>query len=72
MPCGEDEADDCWGVLMQGRAKCFDAVPPFFTALENGEISAGMVLIFRYQGPKGAPGMPEVRFLHPLRGDTRL
>ena len=34
---------------------------PFFTALEKGEITAGMVLIFRYQGPKGAPGMPEVR-----------
>ena len=42
-------------------AKCFDAVMPFFTALEKGEITAGMVLIFRYQGPKGAPGMPEVR-----------
>ena len=25
-----------------------------------------MVIIFRYQGPKGAPGMPEVRVaLHP-------
>lgn len=32
----------------------------FFPALEAGEIKAGMVLIFRYQGPKGAPGMPEV------------
>ena len=28
--------------------------------LEAGEIKAGMVLIFRYQGPKGAPGMPEM------------
>jgi len=25
-----------------------------------GEIKAGTVLIFRYQGPKGAPGMPEM------------
>ncbi|KAL0578295.1 hypothetical protein V5O48_003706 [Marasmius crinis-equi] len=32
----------------------------FFPALERGEITAGMVLIFRYQGPKGAPGMPEM------------
>jgi dihydroxy-acid dehydratase len=29
--------------------------------LESGGIKPGMVLIFRYQGPKGAPGMPEVR-----------
>jgi hypothetical protein len=32
----------------------------FYPALEAGEIKPGMVLIFRYQGPKGAPGMPEV------------
>lgn len=32
----------------------------FYPALESGEIKPGMVLIFRYQGPKGAPGMPEM------------
>jgi dihydroxy-acid dehydratase len=32
----------------------------FYPALEAGEIKAGTVLIFRYQGPKGAPGMPEM------------
>ena len=32
----------------------------FYTLLGKGEITAGMVLIFRYQGPKGAPGMPEM------------
>jgi dihydroxy-acid dehydratase len=32
----------------------------FYPALEAGEIKPGMVLIFRYQGPKGAPGMPEM------------
>ena len=37
------------------------SIPPFFDALEKGEVTAGMVVIFRYQGPKGAPGMPEVR-----------
>ena len=37
------------------------SIPPFFDALERGEVTAGMVVIFRYQGPKGAPGMPEVR-----------
>ena len=36
------------------------SIPPFFDALERGEVTAGMAIIFRYQGPKGAPGMPEV------------
>ncbi|KAE9411221.1 dihydroxy-acid and 6-phosphogluconate dehydratase [Gymnopus androsaceus JB14] len=35
-------------------------VDEFFPALEKGEVKGGMVLIFRYQGPKGAPGMPEM------------
>ena len=37
----------------------------FYPSLERGEIKPGTVLIFRYQGPKGAPGMPEVCVLQP-------
>ncbi|KAH9859120.1 dihydroxy-acid dehydratase [Lenzites betulinus] len=48
------------GLRFEGIAKCFDSIPPFFEALEHGEITAGMAIIFRYQGPKGAPGMPEM------------
>lgn len=48
------------GLKFEGTAKCFDSLEGFFPALEKGEIKAGMVLIFRYQGPKGAPGMPEM------------
>ncbi|KAJ6499130.1 dihydroxy-acid/6-phosphogluconate dehydratase [Mycena sanguinolenta] len=48
------------GGRFEGTAKCFDTVEEFFPALEAGEIKAGMILIFRYQGPKGAPGMPEM------------
>ncbi|KAG7098805.1 hypothetical protein E1B28_000710 [Marasmius oreades] len=48
------------GSKFEGTAKCFDSLEGFFPALERGEITAGMVLIFRYQGPKGAPGMPEM------------
>ncbi|KAJ4483182.1 dihydroxy-acid/6-phosphogluconate dehydratase [Lentinula aciculospora] len=48
------------GSRFEGTAKCFDTVDEFFPALEKGEVKAGMVLIFRYQGPKGAPGMPEM------------
>ncbi|RPD53042.1 dihydroxy-acid and 6-phosphogluconate dehydratase [Lentinus tigrinus ALCF2SS1-7] len=48
------------GLRFEGVAKVFDTIPPFFTALSNGEITAGMAIIFRYQGPKGGPGMPEM------------
>ena len=48
------------GVRFQGVGKCFDSLDGFYPALAAGEIRPGMVLVFRYQGPKGAPGMPEV------------
>ncbi|KAG2150970.1 dihydroxy-acid and 6-phosphogluconate dehydratase [Suillus clintonianus] len=48
------------GLRFEGVAKCFDSVHDFYPALERGDIKPGMVMIFRYQGPKGAPGMPEV------------
>lgn len=48
------------GGRFEGEARCFDSLDGFYPALEAGEIKPGMVLIFRYQGPKGAPGMPEM------------
>jgi dihydroxy-acid dehydratase len=48
------------GVRFDGTARCFDDLNTFYPALAAGEIKPGMVLVFRYQGPKGAPGMPEV------------
>lgn len=48
------------GLRFEGIAKCFDVVDDFYPALEKGEIKPGTVVIFRYQGPKGAPGMPEM------------
>ncbi|KAH9986562.1 dihydroxy-acid/6-phosphogluconate dehydratase [Russula compacta] len=48
------------GVRFQGTARCFDDLDGFYPALAAGEIKPGTVLIFRYQGPKGAPGMPEM------------
>ncbi|KAG6900487.1 hypothetical protein C0993_009797 [Termitomyces sp. T159_Od127] len=38
----------------------FTRLEGFYPALAAGEIKPGTVLIFRYQGPKGAPGMPEM------------
>lgn len=48
------------GLRFEGVAKCFDSLEGFYPALAAGEIKPGTVLIFRYQGPKGAPGMPEM------------
>ncbi|QRV78653.1 dihydroxy-acid dehydratase [Ceratobasidium sp. AG-Ba] len=48
------------GLFFEGVAKCFDVEADFYPALEKGEIKAGQVVIFRYQGPKGSPGMPEM------------
>ncbi|THH15821.1 hypothetical protein EW146_g4724 [Bondarzewia mesenterica] len=51
------------GARFEGVAKCFDSLDGFYPALAAGDIKPGMVLIFRYQGPKGAPGMPEASSL---------
>lgn len=45
------------------KPKSVISLVDFYPSLERGEIKPGTVLIFRYQGPKGAPGMPEVRYL---------
>ncbi|KAL5485349.1 hypothetical protein ACEPAI_7991 [Sanghuangporus weigelae] len=51
------------GLYFEGIAKCFDNIDDFYPSLAAGEIKPGTVVIFRYQGPKGAPGMPEVKFV---------
>ena len=48
------------GRRFEGTAKVFDRLDDFYPALANGEITEGTVVIFRYMGPKGAPGMPEM------------
>ncbi|KDQ57649.1 hypothetical protein JAAARDRAFT_270916 [Jaapia argillacea MUCL 33604] len=48
------------GSRFEGVAKCFDDLSQFYPALGAGEIKPGSILIFRYQGPKGGPGMPEM------------
>ncbi|MGH2631667.1 MAG: dihydroxy-acid dehydratase [Actinomycetota bacterium] len=44
----------------EGTAKCFDAEQAAFDALAEGGIAAGDVIVIRYEGPKGSPGMPEM------------
>jgi dihydroxy-acid dehydratase len=48
------------GSRFEGKAKVFDKLADFYPALEKGEITEGTVVILRYMGPKGAPGMPEM------------
>ena len=48
------------GLAFSGPAKVYDSERAMITGLENGEIEAGMVVVIRYVGPKGGPGMPEM------------
>jgi dihydroxy-acid dehydratase len=43
-----------------GPAVCFDSEQDAYYAIMDGKIKAGQVLVIRYEGPKGAPGMPEM------------
>ena len=44
----------------KGKAKCFDSEEDAMKALEGGKIKAGDVIVIRYEGPKGGPGMREM------------
>jgi dihydroxy-acid dehydratase len=48
------------GVAFSGRANVFDSEEDMLTALEEGRIVKGDVVVIRYEGPKGGPGMPEM------------
>jgi len=50
------------GLRFVGKAKVYDAEDDFIVALEKGEIKKGekTVVVIRYEGPKGGPGMPEM------------
>src|SRR5690606_25659828 len=46
--------------VFEGTARVFDAEPAALDALEDGTIQAGGVVVIRYKGPKGGPGMREM------------
>ncbi len=48
------------GLVFSGTARCFDGEEAMLRGLEQGEIKKGDVIIIRYEGPKGGPGMPEM------------
>jgi dihydroxy-acid dehydratase len=48
------------GLAFEGTARPFDSEKEAFDALTSGAIVAGDVIVIRYEGPKGSPGMPEM------------
>jgi len=48
------------GLHFRGPAKVYDSEELMLTALEEKKILKGDVVIIRYEGPKGGPGMPEM------------
>ncbi len=48
------------GLKFVGPAKCYNSEEEMLTALEQKKITKGDVIIIRYEGPKGGPGMPEM------------
>jgi dihydroxy-acid dehydratase len=48
------------GAVFRGTARPFDSEHDAFEAVTGGRIRAGDVIVIRYEGPKGSPGMPEM------------
>jgi dihydroxy-acid dehydratase len=48
------------GLSFTGPANVFDSEEAMLKALEDGKIAKGEVIVIRYEGPKGGPGMPEM------------
>ena len=46
--------------VYQGPARVFEQEEPAFQAIQNGEVNPGDVVIIRYEGPVGGPGMREM------------
>ncbi len=48
------------GLRFSGPARVYDCEEDMLKGLEQGEIRKGDVVVIRYEGPKGGPGMPEM------------
>lgn len=47
-------------LIFSGRAKVYDSMEASCEAVRSGDIKAGDVVVIRYEGPKGGPGMREM------------
>jgi dihydroxy-acid dehydratase len=48
------------GLVFTGPARVYDSEEDMLHGLERKEIAKGDVIVIRYEGPKGGPGMPEM------------
>ena len=48
------------GLTFEGVARPFDSEQDAFAAVASGAIKSGDIIVIRYEGPKGSPGMPEM------------
>ncbi|MFB9053397.1 dihydroxy-acid dehydratase [Formosa undariae] len=48
------------GLSFRGTANVFNSETEVNEGIKNGKVNKGDVIIIRYEGPKGAPGMPEM------------
>ncbi len=48
------------GLVFTGPARVFNSEEECLSGLEKGKIKKGDVVVIRFEGPKGAPGMPEM------------
>lgn len=48
------------GLTFTGKAQCFDSEETAQAAIIAGEVEKGTVIVIRYEGPKGGPGMREM------------
>jgi dihydroxy-acid dehydratase len=46
--------------IFNGKAKCYDSQDSAFDAIMKGDVVDGDVVVIRYEGPKGGPGMQEM------------
>ncbi|MEA2028649.1 MAG: dihydroxy-acid dehydratase [Campylobacterota bacterium] len=46
--------------VFTGKAVCFDGQPEAIAGIVEGKVKAGDVVVIRYEGPKGGPGMQEM------------
>lgn len=46
--------------VFKGKAICFDSHDEAVAAIDNQTVTKGHVVVIRYEGPKGGPGMPEM------------
>lgn len=46
--------------VFTGKAVCFDGQPQAIEGIIGGKVKAGDVVVIRYEGPKGGPGMQEM------------